>query len=211
MRRAHRQDRPLPSELAGYRLSLQVPRALNGRVGHDCFESTPTSIDCLEVPGTVLSANPERRKLFVVPPGMMTSRRLPASRLLPLSIGWPLYHSWAVPEACPPPEQVRRTETLTSSAEPTGKPTASPIRSRKIVFRTALLKPLLPTLTSLSCPSPALAPIGSRCQLVHAPRVVLIAFPLSFHSVGFASGRLVATPEGGLRSGLTPPRRPRSL
>ena len=43
-----------------YRLLLQMPKGLNGRSGHGCFESTLTSIDCLEVPGAVPSADPLR-------------------------------------------------------------------------------------------------------------------------------------------------------
>ena len=52
---------------------------------------------------------------------MVASKRLPASRVGPLSTFCPLYHSLTVPELWPGPEQVRRTDTLTSRAAPAGK------------------------------------------------------------------------------------------
>jgi hypothetical protein len=85
-------------------------------------------------------------------PPIVASKRLPASRADPVSIGWPLYQSLAVPEACPAPEQVRRAEILSRSASPGAS--AEGVMLKGNAFRIALLKPELPEPTLLICPSP---------------------------------------------------------
>ena len=122
---------------------------MNGRFGHEALLSTPTSIVCFGPdPGVVAKANPLRRKRFLAV--------LPIIAPKPLLAWLSLNQSRAVPELCPPPKQVRRTDSVIFKAAFVG----TSIRARRLsvmVLSFALLKPLLPLVTLLSCPSPTLA------------------------------------------------------
>jgi hypothetical protein len=117
-----------------------VPKEVNGRAVQGAELLTRASADVREEPAAVLRAKPLFKNSSLVVPPMVASKRLPASRLAPLSTGCPLYQSLAVPELCPAPKQVRRAETLMLNWAPEGALTGPPVRARGIVFRSALLK-----------------------------------------------------------------------
>ena len=87
---------------------------------HDSLLSTATATEVF-VPAVSLStislnASPDRNaKLVWGLSPRVTPKRLPASRVFPLSMARPLYQSNTVPLAWPPPEQVRRADNLNSS------------------------------------------------------------------------------------------------
>src|SRR6266498_2745682 len=84
---------------------------------------------------------------------MVASKRLPASAPVPVSTGWPLYQSCAVPEARPPLEQVRRAETRNCNWAPGGRG-AGPFSVRLIVFSMLALKAPAGLLTLSNSPVP---------------------------------------------------------
>lgn len=66
---------------------------MNGRAGHADELSTKTSTDVRAVPAVVFKAKPVRRNSSSVEPPIVASNRLPASRVAPESIAFPLYQS----------------------------------------------------------------------------------------------------------------------
>lgn len=101
-------------------------------------------------------------------PAIVAPNRLPASLLGPLSMAAPLYHNLAVPLVCPLVAAIR-TDNLKLKVSPGPMPVDEP-RARVMVLRAALLNPLLPPGTSLSCPEPITDPFlstsASRSNLV---------------------------------------------
>ena len=94
------------------RVADQVPKEVNGRAGQGAELLTKASTNVREEPAVVLRAEPLLKYSSLVVAPMVAPKRLPASRLAPLSTDFPSYQSLSVPELCPAPEQVLRAETL---------------------------------------------------------------------------------------------------
>ena len=81
---------------------LHVPNAVKSRLGHGTLLSRNLAMKVRDEPAVVDRNNKvvgSVRSLYslLIPP-IVEAKRLPASALDPLSMGWPLYQSRAVPE-----------------------------------------------------------------------------------------------------------------
>ena len=131
---------PLPSSLAGLHLRRDPgaearegpPRGRGGTQLTVLFTNRSTEVR--GDPAVLLKPRLVLRE-SLRPSDRRWSRRsgFPRRAWDPLSTFCPLYHSLTVPELWPGPEQVRRTDTLTSRAGPAGKFVYPLVRLRGIV------------------------------------------------------------------------------